>query len=441
MKWLWVLIGIGGVLAVLVVGLLVFYEMTVYRAEPARRGDVAVVGGTVLAADSLGAIPDGVVLVRDGVIVEVGPAGEVDVPARATVVDATGQTVLPGLIDLHVHLGSPDLDARQEPGLTDLPGMVLDALRFAPGHRRAALEHGVTTVRNLGDEQNWITDLRRQVEDGTLEGPRVFVSGPLFTAAGGHPIATFGADPDSDLVRVPATPGEARQMVRELALGDDPVDVIKVVQERGSLDRPLEPITPDVLDAIVAEAHLHGLLVTAHWGTLADLGELLDAGIDGLEHVDSRDLLDGWPDDLLATLIDRDLPITATLAVSEAALPPDVMPEVVAALRHRIGEYHEAGGRIVAGSDAARPGVRFGDGLHRELELLVESGLTPVEALRAATVEAARVLGGDQLGVVAPGYAADLVVVDGDPTADVSAIRDVVMTFRDGRLVVDRRGN
>lgn len=437
---MWVLVGIVGVPVILLVGAVIFYEATVYRAGPAHEGDLALVGATVLAGADLDPVADGVVLVRNGVILDVGPAAEIEIPPDATVLDVAGHTVLPGLIDLHVHLGSPELEARQDPGLTDVPQMVLDAIRMAPGHRRAALEHGVTTVRNLGDEHTWVTDLRREIDDGALEGPRVFVSGPLFTAVGGHPIATFGVEPTSDGVRVPATPDEARQMVRELADGEARVDLIKVVQERGSPERPLEPIAPAVLDAIVAEAHANGLLVTAHWGTLEDLLELLAADVDGLEHVDSRDLLEAWPADVLADLLERDVPITATLTVTEAALPPDLVPDVLPALQRRVGEFHAAGGRVVVGSDAARPGVRFGAGVHRELELLVGSGMSAPEALRAATVEAARVLGVDHLGVIEPGRAADLVVVGGDPTADISAIRDVVLTVRDGRLVIDRRG-
>jgi enamidase len=301
------------------------------------------------------------------------------------------------------------------------------------------LEHGVTTVRNLGDEHHWITDLRRQIEDGTLEGPRLFVSGPLFTTAGGHPIVTFGADPNSDLVRVPSTPEEARSMVHELAVGHDRVDLIKVVQDRGGPRQALEPIPPDILKAIVTEAHANRLPVVAHWGTFADLDELLAAEVDGLEHVDSRDLLDGWPEDLLSELVERDVPITATLTVSEAALPPDVMPDVIATLQQRVREFRDAGGRIVVGSDAARPGVLLGSGLHRELELLVASGMTPREAMRAATVDAAQVLGTDHLGIIAAGRAADLLVIDGDPTSDVAVAREPLLVFRDGRMVVDRR--
>ena len=212
-----------------------------------------------------------------------------------------------------------------------------------------------------------------------------------------------------------------------------------MVQDRGGPTRALEPIPPDILNAIVAEAHANHLPVVAHGGTFADIEELLAADVDGLEHVDSRDLLDGWPDGMLSELVERDIPITATLTVSEAALPPDVMPDVMARLQQRVGEFRDAGGRIVAGSDAARPGVRLGSGLHRELELLVGSGMTPREALRAATVDAAQILGTDHLGVIAGGRAADLLVVDGDPASNVAVAREPVLVIRDGRIVVDRR--
>lgn len=421
-------------------GAAVLYDMTSYRPESGRQsGDVALVGATVLSGDTLTPVRDGVVLVRDGMITAVGTVAGMTPPPGAEVIDLSGYTLVPGMIDLHVHLGSPELPAGGEPGPFTLPRTVWDAMRYAPAHRRSSLEHGVTTVRSLGDELAWVTQLRTQVANGQLEGPRIVISGPLFTTAAGHPIATVGTDPDSDMVRLPSTVEEARSMVRALADGPDRVDVIKVVHDRGHVDRPLAPLPLDVLDAIVDEAHAQSLGVTAHWSTLQDLDDLLSVGVDGLEHIESQELLDGWPDDVLAQLVEADVPLTATLVVSEAALTEQDAPGAVDALRDRVRELHAAGGRVVVGSDAARPGVRFGDGVHRELAHLVASGLSPLEALRAATVEAARVLATDEYGTIAVGKAADLVVIDGDPTADISAMSNVVMTFRDGRLVVDTR--
>ena len=119
--------------------------------------------------------------------------------------------LLPGLIDLHVHLGSPELERGQRLSGWQLPGVVLDQLRFVPRTRRSLLEHGVTSVRSLGDEHAWVMEMRRLLRDGELEGPRLHAAGPLFTTRGGHPVVTLGVQPDSDSVRTPSTPAEARQ--------------------------------------------------------------------------------------------------------------------------------------------------------------------------------------------------------------------------------------
>lgn len=207
------------------------------------------------------------------------------------------------------------------------------------------------------------------------------------------------------------------------------------MQERGRPERSLEPIPPDVLKAIVVEAHAQGLPVTAHWGSLEDLEDVLAARVDGLEHIEAREILNGWPDDILELLVKNNVPVTPTLSVTDAVLPPQVAQQ----LRLRVGELRAAGGRIVVGSDAPINGVLFGEGVHRELELLVESGLASHEALRAATSEAARVLRTDRIGAIEPGRAADLVVVDGNPLQDIRDTQKVVMVFRDGRTVVNHQ--
>ena len=418
------LAGIGGVS---------HFMATLYspRVGP-RRGHLALTGATVLAGEDLEPRERTTVLVADGVIVEVAPDGEVEPPEGTEVVELDGHTLLPGLIDLHMHLGFPQQDSGDEPGPIDIPGVVYEMMRYAPSARRELLRHGVTTVRALGDDHAWIVEMRRMLRAGELEGPRVYTSGPLFTTPGGHPVVTFGVEPDSDTVRLPATAEEARSAVRALATGNDPVDLIKVVQERGDPERlEMDPLPREVLDSIVDEAHEHGLFVTAHWGSQADLADALAAGVDGVEHMEARGVLEGWPEDLLAELVERDVPITPTLAVTEVATGPEPHRR----LRERLGELHDAGGRIVAGSDAAVPGVPFGAGLHRELDLLAGSGMGPRAALRAATSEAARVLGTDRIGAIVEGRAADLLVVAGDPLADITAIREVSAVYRDGRAV------
>ena len=422
-------------LALVLAGGVAAYALTSYPAGEPHRGSLALRGGTVLAGADLHPLEGATVLITDGVITAVGADAEVELPVGAEVVDVTGHTVLPGLVDLHVHLGSPELAADEQLAWWRWPEVVADSVRFVPGTRRALLASGVTSVRSLGDDHAWVVEMRSLLRDGELEGPRLFAAGPLFTTRNGHPVVTLGADPASDAVRLPGSPDEARRMVRALAAGPTPVDLVKVVQERGSVDRPLSPLSPAVLRAVVEEAHAHGLPVVAHWGSLADLDDVLAAGVDGLEHLEAREVLGGWPDGSLQALVDRGIPLDPTLAVTEVALPE----EAHRALQQRAAEYAAAGGTLAVGSDAGMPGVPFGGGLHRELELLVEAGLPPQEALQAATARAADVLRTDHIGVVAPGRAADLLVVDGAPHRDISAIRRVALVLRDGRTVADHR--
>jgi len=416
---------------VLVTAVVIAHQTTLYRATSPQQGYLALTGATVLAGHDLDPLENATVLIEDGVIVDAG--SQVDVPSGATVLDLAGYTVLPGLMDLHVHLGT-ERDYGQDVGPLQMPGVIFDSMRFNPNSRRGFLEAGVTTIRSLGNEHEWVTDLRAQVRDGKLEGPRVFAAGPVFTTRGGHPVATiFGGRVVGD-TQVPDSPQEARDAVHRLATGDRAVDVIKVVQERGRQGRTLEPIPADVLEAIVDEAHEHGLPVTAHWGTTEDLTDVLAAGVDGLEHVGR--LPGGWPDDALATVVGEGIPVAPTLAVTEVGAPADGFEQML----RRTSDMHRAGAHIVVGSDAGMPGVPFGGGVHRELELLVKAGLTPREALQAATSNAAAALGATDIGVIEPGRAADILVVDGDPLAAIDDIGNVMLVLRDGRQVVDNRG-
>ncbi|MBF6331284.1 amidohydrolase family protein [Nocardia transvalensis] len=431
----WVLYPLAFLLAALVISIAAgyaFYRFTLYKAGPRQTGRLALINATVLAGPELTPIPGATLLIENGVIVAVGR--EIAVPPDAQRRDLSGRTVLPGLIDSHVHLSAPQRARGEEVGFWDMPGVIADWYRFHPGKRKNFLRHGVTTVRSMGDENGWVHDFRRRIAEGELEGPRLLIAGPLFTTPGGHPIATFGVEAKSDSVRVPDRPEQAREMVRTLVTGDDPVDLIKVVQERGNPERKvLEPIRPDILAAIIDEAHRHGTKVFAHWGTREDLADLLAAGIDGLDHLEPRGVLDGWPEGTPAVLVQRGITLAPTLAVTD----PVFTPETKAAIRARLGEFRAAGGRIIAGSDAGMPGVYAGDGLIRELELLVAAGLTPREAIIAATVTPAAALHTDTIGVIEPGRIADLLIVTGDPLSDITALRKVDSVLREGRTVVD----
>ncbi|MEU0872532.1 amidohydrolase family protein [Nocardia brasiliensis] len=429
----WLLYPLAGAVALLLLSIAAgyaHYRLTLYKAAPRQTGKLALTGATVLVGADLTPHPNATILIEHGLITAIGP--DVAIPRDAAHRDLTGRTVLPGLIDSHVHLNAPELARGERAGLLDMPGIVADWYRYHPDKRRNFLRNGVTTVRSMGDENEWVHTLRRRIAEDDLAGPRLLIAGPIFTTPGGHPVTTLGVEPNSDAVRLPDSPARAREMVRALVTGADRVDLIKVVQERGNPERKvLEPIRPDILAAIVDEAHRHDTKVFAHWGTRADLDDLLAAGVDGLDHLEPRGVLTGWPAGFPEILVRRGITLAPTLAVTD----PVFDEPTKAAIRLRVKEFRDAGGRIIAGSDAGMPGVYAGPGLIRELELLVAAGLSPREALLAATVTPAAALHADTIGVLAPGRAADLLVVTGDPLTDITALRAVDTVFRDGRIV------
>lgn len=437
----------GGTLAIPAVGIAA-YLATLYPGLARHTGVLAVRGARVLVGQQLEPVDGATVLVQDGRITAVGP--DVQIPQGAEVLDRPGATVLPGLIDMHTHLAYPEIDEADGFGPADMPGYFWDYLRSFPQMRRTTLEHGVTSVRSLGDELAWVLDLRDAIASGELEGPRIFCAGPVLTTPGGHPISTHGTAAESDAIRLPRTPADAESVVGELLDGDRPVDVIKVIHESGASDDPLDPHDPAVLAAIVESAHARDVPVTVHCGAVEDLSEVLDSGADGIEHLSlhsrsfTRDEIvqksaTAWPEGMLERIVE-----------SGAVLDPTVMVEAgrrartdsaAAGLRDRIfervREAHEAGASIVAGSDAAVPGVESGLGLREEIEALGAAGLSPREALRSATSVAASALGSTEVGVIKADRAADLLLVDGDPLEDLTALREVSAVLREGRLVVD----
>lgn len=424
------LIAVATVLALLA-GLLVWYETTSYRPGNTTTDRVLLTGATVLTGPNLIPHDNLDVLVEHGRITAVAP-GLRDT-AAAEQIDLTGMTLLPGLIDLHVHLGT-DM-GEGPPGLLDMPGLLADYSRYLPDARRDFLAHGVTTVRDLGNETPFIFELRDGVDTGTLEGPRVIAAGPVFTTAGGHPVQTVhGGDAESSPALTPDTPEQAREEVRRIA--GEGADLIKIIQERGNEQTSLDPIPIDILHAIIDEAHHQGLKVTAHWGRPEDLREVLAAGADSLEHVEFRGVATGLPPEVMDQLVTTGMPVAPTMVVAAESYPAEVMDQ----LKSRIRELRMAGVNLVAGSDAGMPGVGFGGGLHRELANLVEIGMSPTEALQAATSRAAAALDRPGIGEVREGAVADLIAVEGQPHVEITEISQVRVVLRDGRAVVDERG-
>lgn len=370
-------------------------------------------------------VRDPLVLVEDGRITRVETGGVA--PPGVELVELPGATLLPGLIDPHVHLGfdaAPDPIARLVSRTDD---EVLATMRIAADAQLAA---GVTTVRDLGDRDYLAVRLRDTAAD---ELPTILASGPPITSIDGHCAVLGGAV--SGVV-------ELRAAVRERA--DRGADVVKIMASGGGMTTTTQmhvaQFTRDELSAAVDEAHRVGLPVTVHAHALAAIREALAAGVDGIEHC-SFLTADGVeaPEEVLAELVARQVPVTTTAGlrpVEGAPPPPPVVVQNLSRMQETLIGLHARGGRVMAGPDAGiapqKPHGVLPDGLVQ----LAGLGFGAAAALRANTSVAAQALGlGAVKGRVAPGFDADLLAVDGDPLIDMAALLRPLAVFARGRRV------
>jgi imidazolonepropionase-like amidohydrolase len=416
-------------------------------APPAAAAEWTVVhAGRLLAVPGRAPEAERTVVVRDGRVVEVrsgfAAAGEVGAAEGDTieVIDLSRHFVLPGLIDAHVHI-TGELGPEQkllEVTRSD-PAATLHSLPFL----RRTLDAGFTTVRDVGGPPEVVFALRDAQAAGIIAGPRIVAAGSSLAATGGHGdahgfreeiLALFA---DSSICDGAA---DCRRAVRaQVKRG---ADVIKVTATGGVLSETAagtgQQMFADELEAIVATAHGLGRKVAAHAHGTDGINAALRAGVDSIEHgTYSDDESFGLYKEHGAWLVPT---LLAGATVLELAQNADFMAPAVREKALRVGREmkdtvrraHEAGVPIAFGTDS---GVsRHGDN-GRELVLLVQSGLSPMEAIETATVAAARLLGEDDLGTLEPGKRADLIAVSGDPLADVAALLDVAAVVQDGRLL------
>jgi len=388
---------------------------------PAASGPYALAGARIITGGDGPPIDDGVVLVRDGRIADVGPRGAVSVPQGVRVIDVTGATIIPGLMDMHAHASQ---------------------IEWAPAYLAA----GVTTIRDMGGEALFLTAFRDEIASGRGLGPRVELAG-LVDGPGDGGFGTV----------VAATPAEGRAIVdRYKAAGFRQMKLYSILQ-------------PAVVVAIVARAHELKMTVTGHVPTALGLEEAVLSGMDEVAHLSVRGQ-PGTPetDRIIGLLAARKTVMDPTQAWGELlGRPRDVQAERIEpgmaqapyplAANYRsvlnnprpaaataapatpaatrgpsiLKALHAKGVPIVAGTDGALPGYS----LLREIELYVAAGLTPLQAIQAATIVPARALGLDaEVGTVARGKRADLVVLDADPLANISALRRTRYVVTHGKM-------
>ena len=380
------------------------------------------------------------IVVRDGRIAEV-LAGRARV-SDATTIDLSGHTCSPGWTDLHVHLdGESSPDSYSE-------GFRLDPIDFAfrsVGYARKTLDAGFTSVRDLGGEI--ALHLRDAVNQGLVAGPRIFAAGKSIATTGGHADPTNGLNAELSYVIGPPGPTEgvvngvddARQAVRQRY--KDGSDVIKITATGGVLSYAKSGDGPQFtipeIEAIVKTAKDYGYQVAAHAHGKEGMRRAILAGVTSIEHGTYMD------DELFALMKEHGTWYVPTLHagrfVAEQAKIDGYYPAIVRPKAARIGSQiqatfakaYKAGVRIGFGTDT---GVSPHGDNAREFLLMVEAGMPAAEALQAATVDAAKVLGVDDQGVIEAGKRADIIAMPGDPVADIDAVLGVDFVMKDGQV-------
>ena len=425
---------------------------TLFLAAASLQAETLVLAGGRLI-DGYGGTPleNAVVIIEGNKIVAVGAEGATPLPQGARVIDTNGYTVMPGLMDMHVHLmilGHGDYDHWDR----TYPSQFRDVIM--PISAKQLLMAGVTTARDLGAPLEDIVAVKRRIERGEIPGPRMFVSGP-FLQKSNTPL-------DAAFRWVVKDPEDARKKVRAIVEGG--ADVIKLIDQ--------DQMTLEEVKAIVDEAHKHGKHVAAHAHRAEEIRQGLRAGVDCFEHTGLA-TKPGYDEDVLqmmrernATLfwcptmeglflsaetlrnperiddqrLRRDLPPALYRDVRDSIKDPQrldyfrLVSRRIPTLPNKFRQLRESGVTIIVGTDSGIPLNFHFDSTWRELKTMVDLGMPPMEVIRAATFWPAQLLKQPNLGTIAPGKLADVIVVDGDPLTDMSALRHVVHVVKDGRV-------
>jgi imidazolonepropionase-like amidohydrolase/ABC-type multidrug transport system permease subunit len=436
------------------------------------RGETYLIRGARIFVGDGKVIESGAILMRGGKIAEVyegeGPDPRM---VKATLIEAAGKTVLPGLIDVHVHLVATG-------------GFYGDMSHYDPEphmlrNLAAYLYSGVTAVRSVGDPLDLVLKVRSSVNNGEKLGAELFTCGPLFTTQEGHGTEYFKDLPanirqqaEAQFTRIPASADEARRQVDELKRSG--VDCIKAILEAGAGSRIFNRLDSGSFQAVAQESRAQGLPLAVHTGDVRDVADAVSAGADSIEHGSFREAI---PDLLFQQMVSKKTFYDPTLSVGEAFKdfaagktdllkrslvqqvgPADLIESTEKAMaspdteeaRERIAQFplsldigtqnllraYKNGVTLVTGSDAGNYLIFHGPTVQHELALWVRAGIPAAVALQAATYNAARLLRVENhIGSIRVGNDADLLLVDGNPLEDISAVERIsIVIFKGEQL-------
>jgi imidazolonepropionase-like amidohydrolase len=422
---------------VAVLGLLVVVATIFAMSQTAPRR-VVVRAGKVLDVKTGQTASNQAITIEGDKIVSIGPAGNV-ASEGATIIDLPNATVLPGLIDSHTHITFDPKGLGYESLGISVPREALTGAKNA----RVTLEAGFTTVRNVGASGYSDVALRDAINDGDVPGPRMIVSGPALGITGGHcdnNLLPFEDHKEAEGVAdgVAAVQHKVREVIKYGA------DVIKICATGGVMSKGDDPnasqYTMDEMKAIVAEAHRLGRKVAAHAHGAEGVRWASDAGVDSIEHGHLMD------DASIATLKKNGTYLVPTLYLmdwnrenmSQRHAPDYIvkkMQAVTAVGQNNAKKAFAAGVKIAFGTDAAV----YPHGLNaHEFAVYMRLGLTPLQAIQTATINASDLLGWtSKIGTLEPGKYADLIAVDGDPLQDVTTLERVKFVMKGGDVVTN----
>ncbi len=418
--------------------------MATAQQTPAAAPDTLIHAGRLLADPSTGRVlTQQSILIRNGRIVSITP-GYVTPAAGATLVDLKTSFVLPGLIDSHVHLTS---EQGPESRINTFLKTSADGAVDGAGYAVKTLNAGFTTVADLGGDAEAVLALRNGIARGVIPGPRIIASAGAISVHGGHGDANGMPRALADVLRGPGVcsgADDCARAVRERVR--DGADIIKITATGGVLSQTAaglaQQFTDEELKAIVQAAHAMGRKVTAHAHGVDGINSFLRAGGDSIEHgtyadADSAELFKQSGAYLIPTLLAGDF------VAREAEKPNGFLTPVQAAKAREAGpkmldmlrRMHAAGVKIAFGTDT---GVSAHGDNAQEFALLVKAGMSPLETIRAATINAADHFSlTAEIGSIAAGKAADIIAVDGDPLTNVRELESVDFVMKGGKVYKD----
>lgn len=376
------------------------------------------------------------ILVKDGRIVNVSQKLATNLSSEVKKIDLAGMTILPGLIDMHVHLDSDPTYG----GYTSLQfGDRFWSVITVP-NAKLTIDAGFTTVRNVGASDWNDVGLRHAIEEGKIVGPRVVTAAASFGATGGHCDSTFFPPSMNQKSEFNAdNPEEGRKRVRELRKYG--AQVIKICATGGVFSRNTEPGQQQMsladMKAIADEAHQWGLRVAAHAHGSAGIKDAIRAGIDTIEHaslIDDEGIALAKKHGTWLSMDIYNTDYTQSEGKKNGVLEDNLRKdrEIAEVQRNGFRKAHAAGVKMVYGTDA---GVYPHGDNGKQFFTMVRYGMSPLQAIQSATINAAEALGNKEVGIIEVGRYADFVAVKGDPTQDVKLLENIPMVMKAGKII------